>query len=611
MRRKITLFLFVSMTLLVASASEKVAIKSQGVKTQTLEVEKVTDAVVSEADAVADAEVTNDATFKVAVKGISPKADGDVEANFSEPEGLFTVGISEAGGSFKYGWRKGPAHQDLTWTNTSTGATSYVWSYQDPTFEAEDKLVSSETNLTASYPYSRFAGPSLSATDGTTTSTFGIGDSIGYSLGGATDISSSNDDYYGIMTYPSPFHRNAKGYGYTYSSYFMYDVSGSSSFNEDGVYSSWSKYMSSYDSYKLTGFANIFEAPAAPYTISKVWAWLNVTATEATSLNVAIVKIDDEGYITSDTVASGTATIPASDSETDYVSFELVSKDADGFETTDPIVIDGPILVVINGFAGNSAIQKLYPTFGNGCIFSNSAGNTQYTRHAYTVFDVTEDGVEKNLYRASPVVYYVDSSVSKDIVYGVYDWLFMLDAEFSYLVCDEDGYAFGAEGGSHTFSLESYYSYSDSWTVEEANGNDISWLSMEAYNVPSTSGTGFSGEVQLTVTAAQLPAGVTSREANLELSYPGTKVKTLAITQSSADGVSMAVVEKAATVAVNGDNFVVKASDDVTGATVYSVSGQKVAEASVDGSATIDASGLADGMYIVKLSNGKAVKVIK
>ena len=41
------------------------------------------------------------------------------------------------------------------------------------------------------------------------------------------------------------------------------------------------------------------------------------------------------------------------------------------------------------------------------------------------------------------------------------------------------------------------------------------------------------------------------------------------------------------------------------------LAGVKVAEAAVSGTATIDASALANGVYFVKLNNGKTVKVVK
>ena len=55
----------------------------------------------------------------------------------------------------------------------------------------------------------------------------------------------------------------------------------------------------------------------------------------------------------------------------------------------------------------------------------------------------------------------------------------------------------------------------------------------------------------------------------------------------------------------------VKAASDVTKAEVYTAAGVKVAEAAVNGTTSINAAGLANGVYFVKLNNGKTVKVVK
>ena len=70
-------------------------------------------------------------------------------------------------------------------------------------------------------------------------------------------------------------------------------------------------------------------------------------------------------------------------------------------------------------------------------------------------------------------------------------------------------------------------------------------------------------------------------------------------------------VKSAQYVNVVGNDFVVKATSDVTKAEVYTAAGVKVAEAAVNGTATINAAGLAHGVYFVKLNNGKTVKVVK
>ena len=76
-------------------------------------------------------------------------------------------------------------------------------------------------------------------------------------------------------------------------------------------------------------------------------------------------------------------------------------------------------------------------------------------------------------------------------------------------------------------------------------------------------------------------------------------------------GVEGVAVNAPQVVTVDGDNFVVKANDNVAKAEVFTAAGQKVAEAAVNGTTTIAAAALANGLYIVKLDNGTTVKVVK
>lgn len=605
--KKTTLLLFALATgsVFSASAAEKVSGEALKLAKTDMPIEVATANEKSAASAVAAEEAVPVTKIAAASKSASLKAD--VAASFDEPEGFFTLGLTESLSGYTFAYRKGPAYQDMTWTNTSTGASSYVWSYTDPEFESTTNLVSSATDLTVNYPWATFDSPVLaaSAEDGTT-DTYDVTEQIGYFTGGDTELS---DGYvFGISTYERPYYRDEDGYKFTYSSQYTYDVSGTSGFT-NGTYSTWSDYLEdeNYSKIELAGFANIFPAPASTYAITKMWCWINVTATAATSLNTYIIRIDDEGLITNDTIAYGTATIAAGTNS--VVSFDLVTIDEDGFESTDPINIDSSIMVVIDGWVGNSAISRLYPTWPNGMLYTRAEGN-DFERKALCMVDGTDaDGNVTRAFYYAPWSYYTDDTYTTLI--AVTDWMFMLDAEFWWIVSDADEYNFASASESQmVVTLDSYYSFSDEvWTIEEVDGADYSWLSFEAYNVPTTDGSGFSGEIQLTTTAAALPEGTTYREANLKFSYPGAS-KTIKFTQGES-GVSSTVVDNSSTVKVDGENILINAADDVTGATVYSVTGQKVAETSVDGNATIDAAGLTDGLYIVKLNNGKTVKVIK
>ena len=81
---------------------------------------------------------------------------------------------------------------------------------------------------------------------------------------------------------------------------------------------------------------------------------------------------------------------------------------------------------------------------------------------------------------------------------------------------------------------------------------------------------------------------------------------------SSPAGVAdVAAGASAASVVVDGENFVITAPESIGAATVYNIAGQAVAASEVRGMATIDGSSLAKGVYIVRFDDGSSVKVVK
>ena len=188
-------------------------------------------------------------------------------------------------------------------------------------------------------------------------------------------------------------------------------------------------------------------------------------------------------------------------------------------------------------------------------------------------------------------------------------WPIQILAETYYLDSDETTFVAETEvESSKTFAINSWYGYEE-WTVyaEDSNGEEVDWIEYSAENVMD--GDAFTGVVNATFTVQPLPEGVTGREATIEISYLGA---TLNIhVQQGESGVKDVEVKSAQYVNVVGNDFVVKATSDVTKAEVYTAAGVKVAEAAVNGTATINAAGLAHGVYFVKLNNGKTVKVVK
>lgn len=564
---------------------------------------------------------------------VAPKDAEQVVAGYKQPEGFFHRGLDPQRQGMIFDYVFGPAYVPFTLTNTSTGATSYEWTYLNPeTFE--DDLTSTDENLTVTYPWSSLPAPALTAINGNVTNTYDP-----YAIAsesyeayeasqGTTQLVTNNSVYQfcgttdgkGITTTPM---NKESSLGYSTFSVYAYDVSGKKGFTENGFEQSWLGFFEGYSDIQLTAFANLFPKPASTYCISKFWAWVSLTVTADTELTCKIWEVTDDGKITDHLIAFGTAIVTPTD--TDLPTFELKSLDEFGFESTDPININSAIMVEISGFAGNPNIKSLKPIADCCDIYPDREDGYNPFRdanlaHAYNKFSLADEDGAFEAYIKCPWSYYTDETYSSLI--SVDDWMFMLDAEFWWLDADEYEYHFPNEGGSYDINMYGYHPHAlpDAegneyyWSAEPVDPEaDVDWLeisfeSEDEYD-PEANEDVYNGVTLATFTAEPLPEGVEGRSVDVKISYPGAEL-VISLSQGVL-GVKDVTVKSAQYVNVVGNDFVVKATSDVTKAEVYTAAGVKVAEAAVNGTATINAAGLAHGVYFVKLNNGKTVKVVK
>ena len=84
------------------------------------------------------------------------------------------------------------------------------------------------------------------------------------------------------------------------------------------------------------------------------------------------------------------------------------------------------------------------------------------------------------------------------------------------------------------------------------------------------------------------------------------------VDQNAASISDIAADNQSINVINNGDSFALSYAEGIRGVQVVNVAGQVVADYALDGtSATIPASALAKGLYILKFDNGQTVKVMK
>ena len=100
----------------------------------------------------------------------------DLVASYQGPA-AFYWGFGEDGSGYAMTNYISASYTDLTWKNTSTGATSSVWSYTDPTWMSETPLQAFSTDLTLNYElYGQADCPTLTVSDGAMQAEYSNGD---------------------------------------------------------------------------------------------------------------------------------------------------------------------------------------------------------------------------------------------------------------------------------------------------------------------------------------------------------------------------------------------------------------------------------------------------
>lgn len=545
---------------------------------------------------------------------VNPLAD--VVAGYVPPT-MFYWGFSEdsywqsADGETGLTVYLGPAYVDQTWTNTSSGATQYSWSYTDPnaTSVNDPKLVSTETNLTVNYIIGQYDVPVLTASDGANSDTY----SDGYfmQLGASSYlfsqmVGSQNPIDYGAAM----FNYGASYYTSTYLDMMM---------DEEQMLGNGLR--ENLESNGLTNvacenFGVIYPRPAAPYSISRMWLRTyapNMPAgTEITADIYALGEEEDAYIIPAEPVAHAIFEATSNMSSTrEYVTltFNVVYEDPEtGLEVEGlPLDVDSPLLIT-------------FPVNTEGCEW--------YPIMTMLPYDLASSVPTYNVYGFSFDYENESGETSREVSYQSFPWILttqdnsryiaesyelMTDATFGWFfpadgapVSETNAVAVPTEGGSVSVPFESLW-IADYTTVEEDVNGDGTLSDWATYTFGENESSGY---IELTVTADPLPAGETGRFCICTLNPTSSAPVELIITQGAA-GVSAVVAESAAKVAVDGGNFVVTAPETINNVTVYNVAGQAVAASEIAGTTTIDASSLAKGVYILRFNDGTSVKVIK
>lgn len=483
--------------------------------------------------------------FGLKVKsGISPKLFNSsirkaeekdpLKVKYALPSGTMTIGLATDGSYALHTYRLAPAYTPLTFTNLSKGYTECEWEYWGPNYTEEDPdyQYSNDQNLTVSYPgFSYVQAPTLFATgeDGSDSSYAANYEYMDYKIGGGNLLNFSDgkggsfQQEMGVMTdmntlrimvedynnkVPEDDERSGfyywPQYGYFPSNDDNNPTTGLEQQFQDYIYSSVLEEETPTSTLEFAGFGAKFPQPQAAYSISQLWMRFYYQPKKNTTVECNLYKIDEDGKITDELLASGVATIQRVLGATGAtVVFDLYSVDEDGLATDDPIIIDCPFIAMMEFNAAD--FTMVCPIAGDGEAVADRADYPPYNN--YILVKVNGELVPVE----NPWTWTLNDGSGYMFVN---DWCCMIDAKYTWMLPGEGSsltQTVPAEGGEVTFAVDSYYNLyyfianGLCFTNEPDDLELTDFVNDEETNLQL-----------LTVKVAPLPEGVTGRELYLE-----------------------------------------------------------------------------------------------
>ncbi len=501
----------------------------------------------------------------------------DVEAAYTRPAGSFYWGLSDDYSMYNEVGNLPllvPAYTDLQWINRSSpNSIKFQWEYDNPEDESDERLYSSDLDLTVSYP------ADCTNEDGTwhnvpTLNAYSTQQQyVSYNLdypymqvGGATKASDPSGNKHEF---------SACNYNLNYSYAMFTDNNGTPLFGRsDATDELWSSIMGgSFDAH-MSAVGNMFEKPKHPYVISKVSVMGQGEIDNNATLTMTLKKVNASGTISDEVLATATCSgadiIKTIVEGSSSLCIPFVFKDESG--AVKEIVIDDAVIAILSGFDKNVKRFGTYQTYQPDKYGENNA---------YVLLDLSYNGN----------VMYSDYPYALSQLYSGngYTFLFNLDAVYPWMQSDNSTINIAGNGESKTFELNSYYS-SNKWTVSIESGAE-SWLSCSTDN--------------RSITFTTQPNFGDLRTAKVTVSAPACTPIEFTVSQgksSSVDNIGM----DAACSAVMADGVLMIQNDGTADSgKLYDVAGMLVQDFALQsGMNSIDVQHLAKGVYVLMLDNG-------
>lgn len=449
--------------------------------------------------------------------------DGVLSAKYIAPfQNVLYTGMTETNSSTQGTIGIAGIKGSLSFVNKSTGASGCSWGYAD--LSSNDSIVvSDQDNLVINaVPGGGFMTPYLTAQKGSEESVYNFVSNAAYLWGGDQTVLGWPEEV-GLTAYPytgkAP---NDPQSVYSTTVYFGYDLNNPEYFDENGTCKFWYDLLKEFENgatvsdIKVNGFVSVLPAMSSSYMITKTWAWVNGSVSEATELTVSLHKIED-GIMQESPMAIGRAAVERG-AFSKCITYDIVPVDEDGDEIEGDVVIDTPVALMFN-VADNPAIQKFSPVMGiKSEVPSNDTKNfNQYVGIcAYIDMSYAVNGEYKQSLEAFPGFY---PGMTDDTSWFPGYYTVMVDAVFPYVLNVANGSAsdFSVSvpnaGGEGSIEVAPYYymlaaCVEEGWITAESSED---WFTFDISEPDATTGVS-----TITVEAEALPEGVEGRVGTIE-----------------------------------------------------------------------------------------------
>lgn len=507
-------------------------------------------------------------------------------ASYLPPQGCFRWAYGEDFTFFSSGkYILAPAYTDLTWQNLSNDeANSFSWSFENPDTLLTSSVVLKDTFPEIAYPYCKKSFPDLTVYNNINvfSSTYNYASDLSglgfVQYGGTTKYLFTNPDTelkFGAGTFDL-----SKGIGMG----LVYSDSDSCFLFGSGSRDVWQKF-------KLKGLVNVFDKPAAPYTLSGVWVKaFNVACNYDSKLELTICGLNPSGEPAEvDSIAKSVCygsdiKLLYSDGRFNYynIPFKFTEVDESGREKNKKIVIDRPIAIIIRGFDSEDfkSIGFAYQ--------ADAHDNYEYHGGVY----LKPRNQEEDFYYLQNVL--TDFYTS---------FLMTLDVDFPFMRFENaEDIQFGKNGGSKDIVINTLDNFK-SWKIE----NIPDWLSVEEVAVTNSFHT-----IRLTAKAADID----DIERNVDLSFSVDGVQPILLNVSQDTSVSSIGFEKSEEIfwSKNNGEIVFYNCDDYNYMEIYNLSGSCVFRSYLNGVSdyVLPENAIEHGSYVVRFVGNKlsVVKII-